>query len=71
MGIRRKSGEVVIISAGSRSQPGTLMGVGPGLCGLPRIPILGTWVNKGKKKGPSGTDTFNSAEDVLQKVQGG
>jgi hypothetical protein len=32
--------EVVIISEGSRAESGTLIGVGPGLCGLPRMPLL-------------------------------
>ena len=43
---KRKSGEVVIIPAGSRSQPGTLMGVGPRLCVIPRILLQRTSVNK-------------------------
>jgi hypothetical protein len=41
------------MSEGSRSEPGTAIGVGPGLYGLPRIPLLGNPVNKGKKKGRS------------------
>ena len=35
---------------GSRSELGTLIGVGPGLCGHLRISLLGTSVNKGMKK---------------------
>jgi hypothetical protein len=42
--------EVVIMPEGSRSQSGTLTGVGPGLCGLPRILIPRTTVNKGMKR---------------------
>src|SRR3712207_4315455 len=42
MGIMRNSGKVGLIPLGSRSQPGMLVGVGPGLCGLPRILLLGT-----------------------------
>jgi hypothetical protein len=34
MGIMRKQREVAMIPEGSRSQPGMLMGVGPGLCGV-------------------------------------
>src|SRR5215204_5759889 len=36
MGIMRKSGEGQIMPEGSLSQPGVLMGVGPGLCELLR-----------------------------------
>ena len=35
--------ESQIITEGSRSASATLMGVGPGLCGLPRTRLLGTW----------------------------
>src|ERR687894_360392 len=28
----------------------TIKGIGPELCGLPRIPVPRTWVNKAKKK---------------------
>ena len=47
--------EVVIMPEGSRSQPGTLTGVGPGLCGLPRISIPRTTVNRGEGSSPSPT----------------
>ncbi len=30
----------------------TIKGIGPELCGLPRIPVPRTWVYKSKKKGP-------------------
>jgi hypothetical protein len=39
--------EVGIIPEGSRSEFATLIGVGPGLCGLPRIFLPRTPVNKG------------------------
>ena len=39
--------EVGIIPEGGRSEFATLIGVGPGLCGLPRIFLPRTPVNKG------------------------
>src|SRR5215208_1457878 len=42
----RKPGKVVIMLLGSRSQPGVLIDVGPGLYGLPRITLPRTPVNK-------------------------
>src|SRR5215213_2278417 len=41
-----------IIPTGSRSQPGTPIGIGLGLRELLRIPLPRTSVNKGKKEGP-------------------
>jgi hypothetical protein len=34
---------------GQAISAGVFIGVGPWLCGLPRIPLLGTCVNRGKK----------------------
>ena len=39
-------GEVGIISYGTRSESGMPIGVGPGLYGLLKIPLLGNSVNK-------------------------
>jgi hypothetical protein len=38
--------EVSMIPEASRPEPPTLIGIGPGLCGLPGISLLGTWVNR-------------------------
>src|SRR5215212_5492026 len=40
IGIMKKPDEVTIIPEGSRSQPGPLMGVGPGPCVLPSTPSM-------------------------------
>jgi hypothetical protein len=42
--------EVRLISEECLSQPGTPIGVGPRLCGLPRTFLLDTWVNNGGKR---------------------
>ena len=42
----RYYGEVWMMPEGGPCEPGTLMGVGPGLRGLLRISLLGTSVNK-------------------------
>ena len=36
----------------SRFESGILIGVGPGLWGLPRMCLLGTWVNKPPRAAP-------------------
>jgi hypothetical protein len=43
-------GDVSIIPVGSRSESGTLIGSGPGLCGLPRTLLPGTPVNRGQRQ---------------------
>jgi hypothetical protein len=45
-GYYEEAREVAIIPEGSQSEPGTLIGVGPGLCELPRTYTLGRWVNR-------------------------
>jgi len=44
-GYYEEVGEGQIIPPGSRSQPGTLIGVGPGLCGLRAILLKRTSEN--------------------------
>ena len=45
-GYYEEAGEGSIIPESSRPRSGALIGVGPELRGLPRTPLLGTWVNK-------------------------
>ncbi len=48
-GYYEEAREVSLIPEGSRSQPGMLMGVGPGLCGLPRIVVRRTSENSSSR----------------------
>ncbi len=48
--LRTQQGGVVYKALPS-SYSRVLVGVGPGLCELPRIRLLGSRMNKGKKKG--------------------
>jgi len=53
---------------GSRSGSGILVGVGPGLCGLPGISLLGTWVNRVgiDEKGKKGFDSSGIHRRLLR-----